>query len=212
MFLCLAGVELDLDKETQFFFKQTTATMNLVSMAKFFYIIFKGFFVSLLVASKVKKGLLEQILNYFAIVETNGRGIVHLYCFVWLKGASYLATLRSQVQDNHEFCQKLLSFFKHVIKCFVCSDCYSEILHHICFDANNSMSKSQFAILLKYDSKFVACKVQIYFLSYNPTCYKYNIRKSKVCRFDFPQPIVLELQIDFNRTIQLRQDNVWVNP
>ena len=48
--------------------------------------------------------------------------------------------------------------------------------------------------------------------SHNPTCYKYNTRKSKVCKLDFLRPTMPNLEIDSNGTIRLRQDNVWVNP
>lgn len=46
---------------------------------------------------------------------------------------------------------------------------------------------------------------------YNPTYYKYNISKSKVCRFDFSKPKILTFYIDDKRLIQLDQDNLWVN-
>ncbi len=48
--------------------------------------------------------------------------------------------------------------------------------------------------------------------SHNPTYYKYNTRESKVCRFDFPRPSLPNLEIDINRTIRLKRDNIWVNP
>lgn len=158
----LAGVELNLDRETQSAFAQTTATMNLVAVAKFFYIICEALFVSLLAAGEVEGELLRPISNYFATVETNGHRMLHLHCLVWLKGASHLATLRSQIQGNHEFCQKLLSFLEHDIKCSACPDHHPETLHHTCPDANDPMTTSEFAILLKQDSESVARKVQMH--------------------------------------------------
>lgn len=47
---------------------------------------------------------------------------------------------------------------------------------------------------------------------YNPTCYKYNISQFKVYRFDFLKYMILAFYIDYNRSIQLKQDNVLVNP
>ena len=41
----------------------------------------------------------------------------------------------------------------------------------------------------------------MYLLFNNSTYYKYNIYKSKVYRFDFPQLLLLKLEIDINRTI-----------
>ncbi len=43
----------------------------------------------------------------------------------------------------------------------------------------------EFADLLRLGIETIAQKVQMYLPSQNPTCYEYNIRTSKVCRFDF---------------------------
>lgn len=186
--------------------------MNPAAVARFFHIICDAVFMSLLAAGHLEGGLLGPISNYFATVETNGRDMLHLHCLIWLRGVSHLATLRSQIQDNDEFRQTLLSFLEHVIKCSACQDPHPETLHHACPDANDSITISQFACQLRSDSEAVAQKVQMRLPSHNPTCYKYNTRDSKVCQFDFPRPILSRLQIDPNGTIKLRRDNVWVNP
>ena len=69
--------------------------MNPVAVAKFFYIIYDAVFMSLFAAGQTKEGLLGPILNYFAIVKTNGREMLHLHCLVWLKSVSHLAILQS---------------------------------------------------------------------------------------------------------------------
>lgn len=58
------------------------ATMNLVAITKFFHIIYKALFVSLLAAGEVKGGLLGLISNYFVMVKTNEYGILYLHCLV----------------------------------------------------------------------------------------------------------------------------------
>lgn len=123
-----------------------------------------------------------------------------------------MATLQSQIQNNVEFSQKLLSFLEHIIKCSVCEDPHTETLDWACPNANASITTSQFADLLRADSEAVAQKVQMHSSSHNATCYKDNTRESKVCRFDFPRPTMLNSEIDSNGTIRLRRDNIWVNP
>ncbi len=85
-------------------------------------------------------------------------------------------------------------------------------MEHVCFNANDLITIPEFADLLRSDSEAVAQKVQMHLPFHNPTCYKYNTRKSKVYRFDFPQPSSPNLEIGINGTIRLKQDNVWVNP
>lgn len=62
---------------------------------------------------------------------------------------------------------------------------YPQILDQVGPDVNDPTTMPQFLDLLKLDSEAVAQKVQMHLPSYNPTCYKYNTRNSRVCRFDF---------------------------
>ncbi len=182
----LAGLELELSSEIQSAFRRKIATMNPVVVAKFFHIICDAIFMSLFGASQTAGGLFGLISNYFATVETNGCGMLHLYCLVWLRGVSHLATLRSQIQSNVEFRQRLLLFLEHLIKCSAFENPHTQTLDQVGPDANDPMTTPQFADLLRSDSEAVAQKVQMHSPSHNPTCYKYNTRDSRVCRFDFP--------------------------
>ncbi len=168
--------------------------------------------MSLFNASQIAGGLFGPILNYFATVETNGRRMLHLHYLVWLKGISYLATLQSQIQSNVEFRQQLLSFSEYIIKFSASENLHIQTLDQVCPDNNESMTMPQFADLLKSDGETVAWKVQMHSPSHNPMYYKYNTYDSKVCRFDFPWPILVKSEIDMNSIIWFKQDNVWVNP
>ncbi len=114
------GIELELSSKIQSTFWRKTATINPVVVAKFFYIIYDAIFMSLFGVSQTKGGLLGSISTYFGTVEMNIYGILHLHYLVWLKSVSHLATLRTRLQSNNEFCQKLLSFLKHIINCLAC--------------------------------------------------------------------------------------------
>lgn len=114
---------------------------------------------------------------------------------------SDLATLQTQIQSNYKFCQKLLEFLEHIIKCSASENFHLLTLHQACFNANNFITTPQFADLLRSDSEAVAQKVQMHLLFHNPICYKYNTCKSKVCRFDFSHISLLNLEININRTI-----------
>lgn len=104
---------------------------------------------------EIERELLGPISKYFAMVETNGRRMLHLHYLVWWRGALHLATLHSQIQDNYEFRQKLLLFLEHNIKRIACPDPHPETLQHIYPVINNPMNKSEFLILLKEDSESI---------------------------------------------------------
>ncbi len=208
----LAGVELELSSKIKSAFRHKTVTMNPIAGEMFFHIICDTIFMSLFGAGQTEGGLLGPISNYFGSVETNGCGMLRLHYLVWLKGVSHLATLRTQLQSNDEFLQKLLSFLEHIIKCSASQNPHLQTLDQACPNANDLITTPEFADLLRLDSEAVAQKVQMHSPSHNPTCYKYNTRESKVCRFDFPLSSLPNSQIDINRTIRLKRDNVWVNP
>lgn len=78
----LASVKLELSSEIQSVFWRKTATMNSVTVAKFFHIICDAIFMSLFSASQTEGGLLGLISNYFSNVKTNACRMLHLHCLV----------------------------------------------------------------------------------------------------------------------------------
>ncbi len=125
---------------------------------------------------------------------------------------SHLAMLQTQLQSNTEFRQKLLSFLEHIIKCSASQNLHLQTLDQACPNANDPITTPEFTDLLRLDSEVVARKVQMHLPSQNSTYYKYNTRKSKVCKFDFPRPSLPNSEININGTIRLKRDNIWVNP
>lgn len=159
LIIYLAKIKFCLKKDIQFIFMQIMIIINLIIMAKFFYIIYNALFISLLAAAELKKGLLRPILDYFAIVKTNSYDMLYLHCFIWLKKVSYLAILHFQIQNNYNFYQKLCLFLKHIINCFAYSNPHLKTLHYIYPNTNNPIMIFQLTSLLKSDSKSIIYKV-----------------------------------------------------
>ena len=57
-------------------------TSNLVAVAQFFDHICKGIFNGLLCSQTGKIGILGKVSNHFGVIETNGRGMLHLHTLV----------------------------------------------------------------------------------------------------------------------------------
>ncbi|WP_375449088.1 hypothetical protein [uncultured Nostoc sp.] len=72
-------------------FARMTATMNPVAVARFFEATCRGIFEHLLAAGSKDGWLLGPVSTYFGTVETNGRGMLHLHCLVWLRGAFHIS-------------------------------------------------------------------------------------------------------------------------
>jgi hypothetical protein len=103
--LKLAGIDISCDDlSTQARrIRQSTANMNPVAVAQFFHQICGGVFEALLTVGKNKPGILGEISNYFGVVETNGRGMLHLHSLIWLAGNLEFFTLRDRLQTNPIF-------------------------------------------------------------------------------------------------------------
>ena len=83
--LVLAGVEYSGDSfpTTNAAIRQATATSNPVTVAQFFYHTCKGIFDGLLGTNNTGRvRILGQASNHFGLVETNGRGMLHLHALV----------------------------------------------------------------------------------------------------------------------------------
>ena len=76
-------------------FARMTATMNPVAVTRFFEAICRSIFEYLLAAGYKDGGFFGPVSTYFGTVETNGRGMLHLYCLVWLRDAFHISQLRN---------------------------------------------------------------------------------------------------------------------
>jgi len=215
--LKLAGVEIscdDLSREARRI-RRCTANMNPVAVAQFFHEICTGVFNALLGADTGRAGILGQVSNYFGVVETNGRGMLHLHCLVWLAGNLEFRYLRERLQNDTIFADKMIRYLKSVIKCSI--DLAFENLENLRerlqpHSAKGSETDRAFTYLLHCDSNAVASKRQIHSKNHSQTCFKYCKNGSRECRFLFPRQLVAKAHVDGYGVVQLERNNQWVNP
>ena len=213
----LAGVTLSSDELSTEArrIRRLTAQMNPVAVAQFFHHICVGVFDALLAAGKDRMGILGEVSNYFGVVETNGRGMLHLHTLVWLAGNLEFFTLRDRLQSDPVFAGKMIRYISSIIKCSI--DAFTGDHDDVTSAtqaplARNPESDSAFTDRLHQDANAVACKRQIHSESHNPTCFKYAKEDSRVCRFNFPRPLVPETHVNSLGVIQLERNNQWVTP
>lgn len=71
---------MDLKFDVSSIFVHKTATMNPVTMAKFFHIICKEVLLYLFINGDCDGDLLRPVLMYFGIGKTNSRSMLYLHC------------------------------------------------------------------------------------------------------------------------------------
>ena len=84
-------------------FCYVTATINSIIVITFLYEICKGIFNHLLRAGSNKEDLFGPVLTYFGTVETNSRGMLHLYYLVLLKRMFGFVDFRKRIVEEKSF-------------------------------------------------------------------------------------------------------------
>ena len=113
----LAGVTIPQDalRRANAAFRRKTANMNPAAIAVFFDKVCTGVLEALIKPAGGEIGILGEVSTYFGAVETNGRGMLHLHCLVWLAGNLDFFDLRSKMLDDPEFASQMIDYLDSVI-------------------------------------------------------------------------------------------------
>lgn len=214
--LCLAGIELSLDDLSQEAqrIRRPTATMNPVAVAQFFHTVCTGIFGALFHADTDQDGILGNMSSYFGVVETNGRGMLHLHCLIWLNGNIGFQNLRERLQLDPEFAAKMVRYLES-IKCSVnlaADNLDAQREELVPPSAREAESDSSFMASLLSDANAVVSKYQIHASSHSRSCFKYCKAGSRECQFLFPRELVAQTHVDCHGVVHLERNHQWVNP
>jgi hypothetical protein len=215
--LYLAGIELSLDDFSQeaHRIRRLAATMNPVAVAQFFHAICTGIFNALFRAGTGQDGILGNVSNYFGVVETNGRGMLHLHCLIWLEGNIGFQNLRQRLQEDADFAARMVRYLESIIKCSVnlaADDLEDQRENLAPPSAKEAESDGSFMTSLLSDANAIASKRQMHASSHTRTCFKYSNNRSHECRFLFPRELVAQSHIDGHGVVHLERNHQWINP
>ncbi len=101
--LWLAGIRLPVSDNTALAFKTATAIINPVAIVMFFNETCKAIFDHLLAAGSIEGRLFDPMSTYFGTVETNGRGMLHLHCWVWLTRMTNLSHFWQRIHGDPNY-------------------------------------------------------------------------------------------------------------
>lgn len=95
--------------------RQKIALSNPVAVAQFFDRVCRGVLDGLLHTNTGNIGNLGDVSNYYGVVESNGRGMLHLHCFVWLRANINLDDLRQRTLADPDFAARIIRFTERII-------------------------------------------------------------------------------------------------
>ena len=202
---------------------QATATSNPVAVAQFFHYTCKAIFDELFATRSGGSGILGDVSNYFGVVETNGRGMLHLHALIWLRGNLNFATLRERLLNDPDFATHMIHYLETIIVQSISNVSLDDSdvnlptmvnLPSMPNSENNADSDTEFYERLLQDGNSVACTKQMHSKHHSATCFKYRQTGSgkNACRFGMPRDLVPESKIDELGIIHLARNHAWVNP
>ena len=95
--------------------RKISRTSNPIAVAQFFHYVSDAFFQTLLRSDSDELGILGKVSGHYGVVETNGRGMLHLHSLVWLSGNFTFENLRAQVLNDADFKQRVIVFLESII-------------------------------------------------------------------------------------------------
>ncbi|KAJ5664585.1 hypothetical protein N7507_005316 [Penicillium longicatenatum] len=214
--IILAGVEYsdDILSASNSAIRGATATSNPVAVASFFHSVCIAVLDGLFASGRDRTGILGDVSNHYGVIETNGRGMLHLHAMVWLKGNLSFANLRSRVLADAGFATRMLHYLESAIIQSVDESTLddSEVnLAPISPSASDPESDHDFHIRLADDSNLVARSKQLHSKRHFATCFKNRPtdRSKSTCRFGMTREIMPSSKID-DLGLSPNHDISWV--
>ncbi|EPS29066.1 hypothetical protein PDE_04014 [Penicillium oxalicum 114-2] len=217
--LVLAGVQFPTESFANLTstVRQVAATSDPVAVARFFHYTCKAVLDGLLGSKQTDMGILGDVFNYFCVVESNGRGMLHLHALVWVRGNLGFMQLRDRILTDVHFANRIIRFLETVI---------THSLHDADVDDPESSVSSmppsshgpetdtEFTRKLFQDANGVARTKQLHSKRHTTTCFKYRHRLSpdRVCRFGMPRGLLEISRVDEHGIIHLARNHAWINP
>ncbi|KAF7333268.1 ATP-dependent DNA helicase [Mycena sanguinolenta] len=229
----LAGRDIDLDKifhalgegTKEGSIRAKTLAENPVAGAEFFHLMITKFLEIILGTKRSSKiGILGKVKGWYAVVEAQVRGSLHIHLLIWIDGApASPLDMKELMNSDPEFKQKLTAWYDDII-------CQSFPRNTIPYAPADGTPK-QLPVLsrpLDPDSEDYEhrrdqhhrdlCENTGLVHGHNATCFKHIPRRIQSlvdpdtdCRFHLPRPLVAETHFDDDDDLMIRCENGHLN-
>ncbi|KAJ5742359.1 uncharacterized protein N7511_011545 [Penicillium nucicola] len=217
--LMLAGVDVPGDNVSaaNAAIRDAVATSNPVAVADFFHCVCQAILRGLLATNCNHVGVLGNLSNHYGVVETNGRGMLHMHALLWVRGNLAFTSLRDRLLKDSEFAARMIRYLEATIVEGIDEDVpYNpEVsLPSTPPSAKERETDAEFFLGLSYDSNAVARRTQMHSRHHLSTCFKYRQRGSgkETCRFGMPRDLLPVSKVDEFGLIHLARNHAWTNP
>jgi hypothetical protein len=195
-------------------FRRNIATSDPVAVARFFHCTCRAILDGLIGTKPAHHGIFGEVSNYFGVVESNGRGMLHLHAMIWVRGNLRFMHLRDRIRTDGPFAARMIRYLESTIMhslLAISPDTSQSSIPRSAPSATERESHEEFFRKLSHDSNSVASVKQVRSKRHSATCFKYN-RRSSSCRFGMPRALIHSSMVDEHGIIHLARNHPWVNP
>ena len=79
---------------------EVVATSNPITVAQFFYYVCKSVLHGFIASNMGEVSILGDVVNYYGVVETNGRGMLHIHVLIWVQGNLDFRMLQNHLHND----------------------------------------------------------------------------------------------------------------
>ena len=100
-------------------FRRKTANMNPAAITVFFHKVCTGILKVLVSPGESEIRIFSKVSTYYMVVKTNGHGMLHLHCLVWLAGNLDFFNLREEMLNDAEFASQMIDYLDSIISEYI---------------------------------------------------------------------------------------------
>src|SRR5436305_9555812 len=100
-------------------FRRKTANINPVTIIVFFDKVCTNILKALISPGKSEIEIFGDISTYFETVETNGHGMLHLHCLIWVTENLDFFNLREKILNDLEFAHQMIDYLNSIISKYI---------------------------------------------------------------------------------------------
>ncbi|KAJ7102301.1 hypothetical protein B0H15DRAFT_768559 [Mycena belliarum] len=171
-----------------------------------------------------KRGVFGRVKHYYGVVEAQNRGSLHLHILIWCEGALSPKLIQEKSLSDGVFKQQLFAWLESIIK--------HELPPNTCSLSSQSTADQKKCLMgrpphpdqVDFHTKWPQFLREILDASghvheHNDTCFKktpFSVLslepqdRDRLCRFNYPLPLVPETSMDENGKISLKRLDAYV--
>ncbi|KAJ6555750.1 hypothetical protein B0H10DRAFT_1847594 [Mycena sp. CBHHK59/15] len=166
-----------------------------------------------------KRGVFGRVKHYYGVFEAQNRGSLHLHILIWLEGALSPKLIQERAMANEDFKQQLFVWLESIIKHELPSGTRSLSSASKAQQKKCLLGRPRHPDEADFDAEWPQYLREVLDASghvheHNDTCFKktpYSMLsletqdRDRLCRFNYPIPLVPESTMDENGKILLKR-------